>query len=231
MSEQVYNPFEDNDIILPAYKKDGSNLVLPFFICGVKIKDVTSNRTGDNLQVIELAFEVDERGTKKMDPISIFYEDEEGRYMYNGKVKEEVPADTFAGKRVKGGKRVTLWRNLSRSSNRTNRNYLDILGQMGIEIKHKKVKYEGKNVEMPIIPEPSVELFLGVPVFGWMDEESFTDRNGNHIRYNVVNKVVKIENMDRVEVLENSLSDNNQQSSPSSKEDDPFGDMDDDLPF
>lgn len=229
--ELVYNPFEDKDVRLPVYKLDGKNLVLPFFICGMRTNEITARKTGDSLSVTTIELEVHE-SVEKLGTITIFNEDEEGRYIYNrGAVDKEVPASVFAGTKVKGGDRIKLWKNNSRGSSRTNKILISNLKQMGVNLETRKVKHEGKNVEVEVIPEITEDLLLGLPVFGWLDEESFTTDDGRNISYTAVNKIVKMD-VDKVDVMENSLKAKQTGNSPAPKdENDPFSDMDDDLPF
>lgn len=227
--ELIYNPLEDTDKNLPIYKKDGKNLIVPMFICGVKIKDVTANKSGDNLRLAELQFEVHE-SAEKME-IDIFPEDEDGNYNYRAQPVETVNGSVFVGTRIKGGNKATLWKNKTKGSGRTNKYLLQSLKNLGIEIKTKKVETNGKKINAEIIPELTEDLLLGKPVFGWLDQESFTSSSGNNVTYTAVNKYTKMENADDVTVMENSLKETNTGGSTSKAEDDPFGDMDDDLPF
>jgi len=229
MSELVYNPFEDKDVRLPIYKKDGKNLVLPAFICGVRIREVTSKQN-ESLSIVEFEFEIHE-SAKKVQPITLFKEDDEGKYNYRLPIDETVPGSTFVGQRIKSGDRTKVWRNNTKASGRMNRMYLETLKALGVEIKTKKIEHEGKKIDAPVIPDVSEELFLGLPLFIWLDEESFTNKQGRNISFTAAGKYVKIDGMPRVEVLENSLSDNTA-SAPAQEKATVFDDIDDsDLPF
>ena len=229
MSEVLYNPLEDEDVRLPIYKKNGKNTVFPAFICGVDVKQVTS-KAGESLEITELEFEIHE-SAEKMEPVTVYEENEDGKYDYR-RPKEEIPATTFVGIRIKAGSNGKMWKNLTKGSGRTNRMLIDSLKAIGVELKTKKVETNGKKVDALVIPELTEELLLGLPVFAWLDEESFTGRDGKNVSYTAVNKYVKIDGIERVTVLENTLLANNKgnKSKPKS-DDDPFSDMDDDLPF
>lgn len=227
-NEVIYNPLEDTDVNLPIYKKDGKNLIMPAFICGVRTKDITS-RAGDELKLVELEFEIHESAEKI--EVQIYHENEEGNYNYRAP-KETVNGSTFIGFRVKSSGRGNLWKNLTKGSGKMNRILLESLKSIGIEIKTKKIKHDGKDIQAPIIPELNEELLLGYPVFIWLDEESFTGKNGKNVSYTCVTKYAKMDNAEKVTVLENSFNESNKTSGSSSKkDDDPFGDIDDDLPF
>lgn len=230
MTEQVYNPFEDKDVRLPVYKKDGKNLVLPAFISGVRFVDITSKQN-ESLTLAELEFEVHESADKIKEPIQLFHENDEGRYDYRKPAEETVPASTFVGQRIKAGRNSKIWRNNTKASGRMNRIFLDTLRTIGVDIKTKKIEHEGKKIDAPVIPDLSEELLLGLPVFIWLDEERFTDRNGRNVVFTSVGKYVKIDGIPRVEVLENTLDDNAPAKSTAPKADDPFDGMDEDLPF
>jgi len=228
MSEVLYNPLEDEDVRLPIYKKNGKNMVFPAFISGVKLINVTS-KAGEDLQICELEFEIHE-SAEKMEPVTIFEETEDNKYDYR-RPKEEVPATTFVGGRVKTGNNGKLWKNLTKGSGRMNRILIESLKALGVDIKTKKVETDKKKVDAVVIPELTEELFLGLPVFIWLDEESFTAKDGRNVSYAAVNKYVKIDGVDRTTVLENTLAVSNNGKAPAKKQDDPFADMDDDLPF
>lgn len=229
MSEVLYNPLEDDDVRLPIYKKNGKNSIFPAFICGVKTTQVTS-KAGEDLLIGELEFEIHE-SAEKMDPVTIFEETEDGKYDYR-RPKEEVPATTFIGVRVKSGNGGKLWKNLTKGSGRMNRMLIDSLKALGVELKTKKVETDGKKVDALVIPDLTEEVLLGLPVFIYLDEESFTGRDGKNVSYTAVNKYIKIDGIERVTVLENTLTSKGGKGTTKPKdEDDPFGDMDDDLPF
>jgi len=225
MSEVIYNPFEDTDVNLPVYKKDGKNLILPAFICGVKATEITS-KAGEDLVVAELEFEIHDSAEKV--EVQVFNEDEEGRYNYRSP-SEVVNGSLFVGKRIKSGNRGKLWKNLTKGSGRMNRILLENLKSLGIEPKTKKIEHEGKKIDAPVIPDLTPDLLLGLPVFIYLDEESFTGRDGKNVTYTCVNKYVKMD-AERVNVLENSYSETSS-GKPKKKEDDPFSDIEDDLPF
>jgi len=233
MSETIYNPLEDNDVRMPVFKRDGKNLVVPAFICGVKTKELTSKQN-ESLSLTELEFEVDAT-IEKLGKVTVFHEDEDGNYNYRAaKTDEEsVPATTFIGQRFKGGKRVNLWKNNTKGSGKMNRLLLDSLRALGVEIKTKKIEHEGKKIEAPIVPNPNAEMLLGTPVFVWLDQESFTNKNGQNVTYTCINKVVKRDGADKVVVLANTLTDSttNNASALPKEQSSPFGDVDDDLPF
>lgn len=228
MSEVLYNPLEDDDVKLPVYKKNGKNNVFPAFISGMKTTEIQSKKSGEDMLICELEFEIHE-SANKMEPVTIFEEDEDGRYDYR-RPKEEVPATTFVGERIKSGNNGKLWKNLTKGSGRMNRILIENLKTLGVELKTKKVESDGKKVDALVIPDLTEDLLLGLPAFIWLDQESFTAKDGRNVSYTAVNKFVKMDNHDRVTVLENSLL--QPAGKPSAKkEDDPFADIDDDLPF
>lgn len=231
MSEVLYNPLDDKDIKLPVYKKDGKNLVMPAFICGVRTKEVNS-KSNEALMIVEFDFEIHE-SAEKMQPVTIFEENEDNDYDYR-RPKEEVPATDFVGIRVKAGNKGKMWKNLTKGSGRMNRILIDNLKALGIDLKTKKVETEdGKKVDAQVIPDLNAELFLGLPVFIWLDQESFTGKDGNNVTYTAVNKFVKAD-LERVTVLENTMLKTASKGGGKAEEkdkNDPFADMDDDLPF
>lgn len=228
MSEVLYNPLEDTDVKLPIYKKNGKNTVFPAFICGMTTKDVVS-KAGEDLVICELEFEIHE-SAEKMEPVTIFEETDDNKYDYR-RPKDEVPATSFIGVRVKAGSNGKLWKNLTKGSGRMNRILIESLKSLGVEMKTKKVETDNKKVDALVIPELTEDLLLGLPVFIWIDEESFTARDGKNVSFAAVNKYVKMDGVEKVTVLENTMLSNTGKSSPSVKEDDPFADIDDDLPF
>ena len=225
MPELVYNPLEDNDITLPLYKKDGKPLILPAFICGVKTIDITS-RNDEDLLLAELEFEIHESAEKV--EVQTFHENEDNVYDYR-RPKDVVRGDVFVGTRIKSGDTAKIWMNKSKPSGKMNRIYLQELKAIGVEIKTKKIEHEGKKIDAPIIPELSDDLLLGLPVFIYLGETSFKAKDGRQVTYPAVQKYIAIAGMPRVDVLQNSFDE--AKRSPRSKEADPFGDMDDDLPF
>jgi hypothetical protein len=230
MSEVLYNPLEDDDVRIPIYQKNGKNMIFPAFICGVKPKSVQS-KNGEDLIVCELEFEIHE-SAEKMSPVTIYEETEDGKYDYR-RPKEEVPATTFTGQRIKAGQKSKLWKNETKGSGRMNRMLIDSLKVIGIDVKTKKVETDGKKVDAIVIPELTEELLIGLPVWIWLDEESFTGRDGKNVTYTAVGKYAKIDGIERVTVLENSLKEvaGAGKSDKKLKDDDPFSDIDDDLPF
>ena len=229
MAEQVYNPFEDKDVRLPVYKKNGKNLVLPAFISGVKLIDITSKQ-GEHLMLADLEFEIHESASK-IKEIELFNETDEGKYNYRSPSGEVVSGDVFIGQRIKAGRNSKVWRNHTKVSGRMNRIFLDTLKALGVEIKTKKIEHEGKKIDAPVIPELTEDLLLGLPVFIWLDEESFTAKDGRNVSFTAVGKFVKIDGVERVETLENTLDENAPAASTAPKADDPFDGLDSDLPF
>lgn len=228
-NELVYNPLEDTDKPIPVYKNNGKNLIIPVFICGVKLIDITSKK-GEKLKLADFEFEVHESAEKV--EIDIFPEDEDGNYVYTADPIEKVSGSIFVGKRFQAGNNAKVWKNMTKGSGRMNKILLQNLREMGIEIEKKEIKHDGKKIKVDVIPEFTEDLFLGLPLFGWMSTESYTNRNGDNVSYKCINKVIKIDGADKLEVMENTLNANNSGGGTSSKkEDDPFGDLDDDLPF
>ena len=227
-NDLIYNPLEDDDVKLPVYKKNGKNLVLPAFISGVKVKDVHSQRKNEDMQIITLQFEVHESAEKV--EVQIYQEDENGDYNYQAP-KEVVSGGAFVGERIKTADKGNIWKNLSKGSGRMNRILLESLKSLGVKIPTKKIKHDGKEIEVDVIPDLEPDLFLGIPCFVWLDTNSFTGNDGKNVTYTCISKYVKMDNVDRVEVLENTLESNNAAPSKTSDEQSPFDDMDDDLPF
>ena len=230
MSEVLYNPLEDNDVKLPIYKKDGKNMVFPAFISGVRTTDITAKKSGEDMTIVEFEFEISE-ATKKMQPVTVYEETEDGQYDYRRPKKEEVPAESFIGFRIKTGNNGKLWKNRTKGSGGMNRRLVDSLKVLGVKLSTKKVETDGKKVDAIVIPDLTEDLFLGLPVFIWLDQESYTGRDGKNVTYTAVNKYVSIDKEERVTVLENTLTTKGGSAPSVKKEDDPFADMDDDLPF
>lgn len=232
MLELLYNPFDDKDVTVPAYKKDGKRLVVPTFISGMKRKEITS-RNNESLVLVELEFEI-HKSVEKLGNVTVFEEDENNRYNYRAPKPDEeaIDASILEGKRIKGGRRVNLWQNKTKASGKMNRIYIETLKSFGIELEEKEVKQGGKKIKTIVVPEPTEELLLGLPLFAWLGEDGFTTKSGEEIRYTAVDKVHKIEGQERIEVLENSLSESPKKNSKADS--DPFGDDiddDEDLPF
>lgn len=231
MSDLVYNPLEDTDITIPVYNSMGKNLVIPVFICGVKIKNITS-RSNESLTLAELEFEV-HSSIEKLGTVQLFHEDENGQYNYRAPANS-VDAKVFVGKRIKSGKRVNLWRNNTKGSGKMNKILIETFQTMGIDIKTKKIEHDGKKIDAPIIPNISEQELLGMPLFAWLDQESYTNKAGNLVVYSCINKVVKCEAFEKLDVLQNTLVDTTNNAAATGKDNpgsDPFGDLDSDLPF
>lgn len=229
-NQMIYNPFEDTDVRLPVYKRNGKNLILPMFICGVKLVEITS-RNNEDLVLADLEFEIHPIAAEKMEPIDTFHEDEDGNYNYRAPKEETANPALFVGQRVKAGQKAKLWKNLSKASGRMNRILLEQLKALGIEIKTVKIEHDKKKIDAPVIPDLTEDLLMGLPVFGWLDQESFTDsRSGKNVTTVRVNKIVKMDNVERTVVIENSLDEKKKSTKSAPKDqDDPFGD--DDIPF
>lgn len=233
MSEELlYNPFEDKDVAVPAYKKNGKRLVVPTFVSGMKIKEITS-RNGESLVLVELEFEI-HKTIEKLGTVTVFEEDENNRYNYRAPKPDEeaIDASILEGKRIKSGKRVSLWQNKTKASGKMNRIYIETLKSFGIELEEKEVKQNGKKIKTVVVPEPTEELLLGIPLFAWLGEDGFTTKNGDEVRYTAVDKVQRIPDQERIEVIENSMKQS--EKGGSKIESDPFGDDiddDEDLPF
>lgn len=226
---QVYNPYEDNDVRLPAFKADGKPLVVPAHIVGVQTKEIT-NRNNEENQIVDFELEVSSQ-IEKLGEIDIFEENDSGQYIYN-KPKEKRDASIFEGTRIRTFGGATFWRNLSKASGRQNRMFLENLKKIGVEPETEELEYQGKKVKGEKIPdtEEYESLFLGLPVFAFLGIDSFESNDGGLVKLVKANKMVKNENGQKRKVQENSLA---KQGSSQSPDDDPFGDdeSDDEIPF
>jgi|GEM_PF-6367920 len=229
MSKQVYNPFEDTDIKTPVFKEDGKPLILPAHIVGIEVKEIHSKKTGDDMQVINFLYEVSSQ-VEKIGDIPIFPEDEEGNYIYDKAPTEHKPATLLEEKKFRSSGSATMWRNLSKGSGGMNRNYIKGCKALGVEVKQEKIDYDGKKVSVDVIPEPTEENFLGLPVFIVLGIDSWKNNRGVVINSTKAVRSIQNENGDKKQVLENQLSSDTSSngSAPSGGgEEDPF----DSIPF
>lgn len=229
MSKQYYIPQKDNDISLPAFRADGKPLILPAFICGVRIQDITSKKSGELMQKVEFEFEIHNIASKIKD-ITIFKEDENGNLDYS-QPAGTVDGSVFVGKRIKGGE---LWRNLTKSSGKMNRILISSLPNYGIKLQEEEVEIDGQKYKATVIPDLTEELFLGKAVFIQLGIESYVSKRGNNVQLTKVKNVIS--NLGKFEdeiVVSNSLK---EESTTNSKSlDDKFSEIadidEDSIPF
>ena len=103
-------------------------------------------------------------------------------------------------------------------------------------VKKAAVEIEGQSYEAKALPELNAELFLGLPVFGLLGQESYTSKRGTFVSFIKVAKVHPANGkFEREIVITNSLAVEQVASNAAAatkKEDNPFADIDDDtLPF
>ncbi|NCN86736.1 hypothetical protein GW932_02795 [archaeon] len=232
-NQQYYIAEQDNDVSLPVFTKDGRPLALPAFICGVRIAEIESKKTGESLKKIDFEFEIHESASKAKD-IDLFVKDENDKYDYSKPTGKTVKATAFVGKKVRGGE---IWQNLTKSSGKMNRILIQELPSFGVEISEEVVIIEGQEYTAKVIPELDEESFLGNPVFIFLKEESFTSKRGQVVNLTKVGKVVSaFGKFDKEIVMKNTMKMEQLAATASAKpsEDNPFagiGSDEDELPF
>lgn len=228
MSKQYYIPEQDNDIALPALREDGKPLILPAFICGVKIEEFTSKQQ-EKLQKISFEFEI-HNSIENIKDITVFKEDENGNIDYSSP-SGTVNASVFKKRRIKGGE---LWKNLTKSSGKMNRIFTSSLPNYGIKIEEEEIEIDGQKMKALVIPDLTEEMFLGKGVFIKLGVESYTSKRGNLVQLTKVKSVIS--NLNKFEdeiVITNSLKEQKQNNSTTAQK--VFEDVEefdeDSLPF